>query len=177
MLSIHEASLILQRALSLQTEEEAENILRDAISRGHIGYDETRAIRMSPNETSIISGISPHNAESVDAEGFSEFLARRKKFFGLATPESKGVSQNAVDAAQPSKDKPLSTKERETMLKLIIGMAIDGYGYDLSAAKSPLTGEGEESLHAHLQLCGISVDPDTIRKYLKEAKALLPSPL
>lgn len=89
MLTIYEASLILQRALSLQTEEEAENILRNAISRGDIGYDETRSIRTSPNETSIISGISPHSAEAVKEDDFSEFLNRRKHLFGLATSESK----------------------------------------------------------------------------------------
>lgn len=35
------------------------------------------------------------------------------------------------------------------MLKLIIGMAIDGYGYDPSAPKSALTGE----MGAGMELC------------------------
>lgn len=82
--------------------------------------------------------------------------------------------QVAVDAAQPSKDKPLSTKERETLLKMIIGMAVDAYGYAPTDPKSPLTGAGETSLHATLLLRGISVHPDTIRNYLKEAKEFLP---
>lgn len=92
----------------------------------------------------------------------------------LPVSEFGELGQVAVDAAQQSMDKPLSTKERETLLKMIIGMAIDGYGYDPAAPKNPLTGEGETSLHASLLLRGISVNSDTIRNYLKEAKAHLP---
>lgn len=92
-------------------------------------------------------------------------------------PESGASDQNVVATTQPPTDKPLSTKERETMLKLIIGMAIDAYKYDPTAPKSLLTGEGVDSLHANLSVHGISVDPDTIRKYLKEAKEHLPPQL
>lgn len=173
MLSIDEASLILLKVLSLPSVEIAENILRDAVFRGEIGYDQTRATVAGSNALIVTTGITPSGAQAVDEEGFSEFLNRRKQLLGLMPTDSRESSQDAIDTPQPPKDKSLPTKERETMLKLIIGMAIDGYGYDLLAAKSPLTGEGEDSLHAHLQLHGISVDPDTIRKYLKEAKALL----
>lgn len=68
----------------------------------------------------------------------------------------------------------LSTKERETLLKIIIGMAIDGYSYDPTITRSPFTGSGTDSLHAQLATHGISIDPDTIRKYINEAKDLLP---
>ena len=68
-------------------------------------------------------------------------------------------------------DKPLHTKERETLLKLIIGMATDGYGYDLNAARSPIPREIVEALTSK----GISLDQDTVRGWLKKASELLPS--
>lgn len=173
MLSIDEASLILFKVLSLPSVETAEDILRDAIFRGEIGYDDRRSTRTGANSYAICLDVPPPaNAQAVKEEDFSEFLKRRQRLMGLIPPDPKESVPNEIDDSQQSN---LSTKERETMLKLIIGMAIDGYGYDPSAAKSPLTWEGEDSLRAHLQLHGISVDPDTIRKYLKEAKALLPA--
>jgi hypothetical protein len=67
-------------------------------------------------------------------------------------------------------DKPLHTKERESLLKLVIGMAIKGYTYDPSAAKSDAPGEIVEDLAE----CGLEIDPDTVRKYLKMGAELLP---
>jgi hypothetical protein len=64
----------------------------------------------------------------------------------------------------------ISETERQTMLKLIIGMAIDGYGYDLTDPKSPLTGGTSAGLSARLALKGIAISDDTIRKYFNEAK-------
>lgn len=70
----------------------------------------------------------------------------------------------------PPPNKALGTREKEGYLKLIIGMAIDGYGYDPSEARSPLAGE----LSGNLQKLGISISDDTVRNYLKQAKELLP---
>ncbi|MEZ5918614.1 MAG: hypothetical protein R3D66_01390 [Alphaproteobacteria bacterium] len=77
---------------------------------------------------------------------------------------------NLVSNKKKSKDKPLSTLERETLLKLVIGMAVDGYGYDPVAKRSPLAKELEDSLNE----LGISITDDTIRKWLKESAELLP---
>ncbi len=62
-------------------------------------------------------------------------------------------------------DKSLGTAERNTLLKLVIGMAIKGYGYDPRAARSPSAGE----IVADLQNLGIAITDDTVRKWLKEA--------
>jgi hypothetical protein len=62
-------------------------------------------------------------------------------------------------------DKPLLTTERNTLLKLVIGMAVNGYAHDPSASKSTAPKEIADDL---AQL-GISMDSDTVRKYLKEA--------
>jgi hypothetical protein len=67
-------------------------------------------------------------------------------------------------------DKNLGTRERNTMLKLIIGMAVDGYKYDPNVLRSPIVPEIANAL----QLLGIGLDEVTIRKYLKEGKEFLP---
>lgn len=71
-----------------------------------------------------------------------------------------------LKAPQAPSEAPLGTRERETMLKIIIGMAIDGYGYQPNAARSPIPGQLSGLLLTH----GIEVSDDTIRKYLNEAK-------
>lgn len=64
-----------------------------------------------------------------------------------------------------------STRERDSLLKLILGMALGGYGFDPKASKSPTPKEIADDLAAH----GISITDDTVRKYLKEAaRAHLP---
>ena len=69
-----------------------------------------------------------------------------------------------------TKEKTLSTRERRTALKLIIGMAVKGYCYDPGAERSDKISEIVHDLdHA-----GVSLDADTVRKWLREAAALLP---
>ncbi len=69
-------------------------------------------------------------------------------------------------------EKPLGTTERNYLLKLVIGMAVTGYKYDPAAKKSTTTKEIADDL-ADL---GIDIDPDTVRKYLKEgANTVLPA--
>lgn len=67
-------------------------------------------------------------------------------------------------------EKPISERERQTLYKMIIGMATDGYGFDPNALRSPFPKELEGILD-HL---GIAVSDDTIREKLREAAGLLP---
>jgi hypothetical protein len=64
-----------------------------------------------------------------------------------------------------SNEKPLSTAERNQLLKMVLGMAIDSYGYDPVAKKNDAT----KQIVDDLAKLGIGIDPDTVRKYLKEA--------
>ncbi|WP_305989284.1 hypothetical protein [Roseibium sp. MMSF_3544] len=70
-------------------------------------------------------------------------------------------------------EKHLATRERESLLKLVISMAIGGYGYDPKASRSSTA----KDIASDLQQIGLSLDEDTVRKYLKEAKGLLPGDL
>jgi hypothetical protein len=72
--------------------------------------------------------------------------------------------------AESPSEKPMHAKERESLLKLIIGMAIKGYGHDPKAARSPTAKEVAGDLALH----DIPLDEDTVRKYLAEARQLLP---
>ena len=65
------------------------------------------------------------------------------------------------------------TRERETLLKLLIGVALEAYRHDPSAVRSTTPGEIAGDLDKH----GLSVTDDTVRKYLKEAATkVLPQP-
>ena len=66
--------------------------------------------------------------------------------------------------------KTLGTKERESILKLVIAMSIGGYGYDPNAKRSPIPQQIADDLVGQ----GISMDVDTVRKWLKEAAEFLP---
>lgn len=66
----------------------------------------------------------------------------------------------------------LSETERNTMLKLIIGMAVDAYGYDPDSSRNSATGD-KNGISAKLQARGINIDADTVRKYVNEARNIL----
>jgi hypothetical protein len=65
---------------------------------------------------------------------------------------------------------PLAARERESMLKLIIGMAIAGYRYDPRAKRNDSVREITNDLEKH----GVALSDDTVRKYLTEGAELVP---
>ena len=69
-------------------------------------------------------------------------------------------------------EKPFLETERNTMLKLILGMAIDAYGYEPEKTKNSLTGDNKNGLSEKLRTRGFSISNETIRKYLIQAKEL-----
>lgn len=64
----------------------------------------------------------------------------------------------------------LGTRERETLLKLLIGMAVAAYKYSPDESRSHTPAE----IASDLQGLGISMTDDTVRKWLKEARDMLP---
>lgn len=79
---------------------------------------------------------------------------------------------NLVNGSLNNENKPLSTTERNTLLKLVIGMAVKGYRYDPAASKNAATKEIADDLAG----LGITITDDTVRKYLKQAAdAVLPA--
>lgn len=70
---------------------------------------------------------------------------------------------------QDSGPKEVASRERQTLYKMIIAMAVDAYGFNPKASRSPLPKE----LEGILDRLGLSVSDDTIRQKLKEASELL----
>ena len=90
----------------------------------------------------------------------------------LAKIEAQKQKLAAAQAPTGPAEKGLATRERESLLRLVIGMAVGGYGFDPAATRSRLTSE----IAGDLERAGLSVHPDTVRKWLKEAAELLPPP-
>lgn len=74
----------------------------------------------------------------------------------------------------PSTKKPvidtLEPRERESLLKMVIGLAIGGYGYNPDAQRSKIPKE----IRGDLNQQGLDLHEDTIRQYLREAASILP---
>jgi hypothetical protein len=86
-------------------------------------------------------------------------------FADLIEPEAQAV---------PEKEKPPSKAEERTAYKLLLGMAIDAYGYAPDKARNAATGEKAGSIKACLERVGIHTDNGTILTHLKMADALFP---
>ena len=89
-------------------------------------------------------------------------------------PAAQADNQNAPakPARKPAdKNQTALMRERNTLLKLFFCAAVDGYGYDPKAERSPTAKEMESAF----ERLGIRISDDTIRKYLNEAKEHLPA--
>lgn len=82
------------------------------------------------------------------------------------------IESSTSEPAPIAAPKPQSaiTRERNTLLKLILGLAMDCYGYQPHAPRSSTAGD----IASALELKGISISEDTIRKYLGEAADFAP---
>ena len=78
----------------------------------------------------------------------------------------------ALRSEQPSfkPEQAVGARERDSLLKLIIGMAVAGYVYDPKATRSDKPAEIADDLAR----AGVPLDVDTVRKWLREAAELLP---
>jgi hypothetical protein len=71
----------------------------------------------------------------------------------------------ASEAAQE-----IGARERDSLLKLVIGMAVAAYVYDPKVARSDKPTE----IAGDLERAGVPLDVDTVRKWLRQAADLLP---
>jgi len=118
----------------------------------------------------------------VDGHNFGEGVDLHAELLGIVgtlhdfveewgdDPSSWPPSSSVISASSNLDEKPLHTKERESLLKLVIGIAIGGYGYDPKAPKSDKPREIAEDL----AILGLHLDADTVRKFLRQGRELLP---
>ena len=95
-----------------------------------------------------------------------ESLVRWAAQTGIEVPDE--LQELATYTHTENKD-GLSETERTSLLKMILGMAASKYGYQGDASRNPATGRNKGSIASDLEKRGIALDPDTIRRYLKEA--------
>ncbi|MCB1839518.1 MAG: hypothetical protein H6858_04780 [Rhodospirillales bacterium] len=84
--------------------------------------------------------------------------------------ETEHKRRETLDEAKDSTQKPLHTTERETLLKIIAGLAIAAYRYDPKKGKN----EAIIEIKQDLRKLGVSMSDDTIRKKIQEGIELIP---
>lgn len=72
-------------------------------------------------------------------------------------------------AEVPTVERPLGERERATLLRMIIGMAIGGYGHDPYAKRSDVP----KTIADDLADLGLECSDQTVREKLKDARELL----
>jgi len=93
-----------------------------------------------------------------------------KEHVAALEADIKALKELPRETAKAKTEKPLNPKERDSMLKLIVGMAIGGYGHDPKALRSSTASEIADDLIRN----GLEMDKDTIRKYLNQGREFLP---
>jgi hypothetical protein len=102
--------------------------------------------------------------DKVELDMPEQLLAAADKYHSL------GIGKKSkLGRAHGADDKPLDPRERSAMLKLIITMAVAGYRYDPKAERSTIPSEIESDMN----LLGIGINLETVRKHLKSGSALL----
>jgi hypothetical protein len=99
---------------------------------------------------------------SVQPEQFISFIKTLPLKFPIFDNELKNHKALATE-------KPLTITERKSLLKIIYGMAIGGYGWDPKSSKTNIVAEITRDVNENLNK---PITDDTVRKWLKEAKQL-----
>lgn len=73
----------------------------------------------------------------------------------------------------PDTGRDLAERERESLYKIIIGMAIKGYAHNPFDRHK--TSKKSKEIAGDLMVLGIPVNDDTVRKYLAQAQHLIPA--
>jgi hypothetical protein len=117
----------------------------------------------------LVSAIEARGFEMINWKSRYETLLRELE---VEKQERSGLELQievlSWELAQQKKE--IGTRERETLLKLIIGMAIAGYTYNPKGPRSKVPSE----IAGDLAKQGMNIDDDTVRKWLRQAAELLP---
>lgn len=98
-----------------------------------------------------------------------------KEFIKLAIDKDVTVPEELQALVQKEEiEAPLNKSERESLLKMVLGMAVAKYGFDPRRSENDATGKNKESIWDDLDSLGIAVDSKTVRKHLKEAVRRFP---
>jgi hypothetical protein len=123
----------------------------------------------------LIAAVEARGDQIADWKSIADTRERTIETYKETVESQRGMIDQLADALREAAErappeKGMSTRERESLLKLVIGMAIRGYRYDPAAGRNVATTEIADDLAA----LGIPLDQDTVRKWLREGVELLP---
>ncbi len=144
---------------------------------GHKKLIDRNYLRSKNAGKDFLRGFIPaFNDFHVSKEDGDYIFINREQFENYLTDKPIQTNSIYVEEKQPMKKKasidicPLGTRERNTLYKMIIGMAIKGYAYDPNAKKSNVPKE----IEGDLRLLGLEITAETIRNYLNKAYSEFP---
>jgi len=135
-----------------------------------------------PMPAELVEAVSALGIQIADWKSLYDAKAARVDQLQAELNEARAAHEAALDrhaekthtgksaVEEPVTERPLGARERDSLLKLVIGMAIGGYGHDPKAGRSSTA----KDIAGDLARVGLPLDEDTVRKYLFEARELLP---
>lgn len=117
-------------------------------------------------------GIVESQGKTIDE--LNETLGEQNNLVAQLTQQLDAMRRR-IEELEPnqSSEDSLGHKERTSLLKLVIGMAVQGYRFEPEKDRNSATREIADDL----ELLGIALDRDTILKWLREGASLLPRAL
>ena len=143
------AFLVVWMVWLVAAEYDGRRIASERILRGYIESLRRYAVAADESTNRLLARVA------------TEHIALREAAQPLTAPPPDEVPPAPRDA-----DRPLKTRERDTLLRIIYGMAIAApYNFDPAAKR----GEAAATIASATAAAGCRVDDDTVRKYLKQA--------
>ncbi len=120
----------------------------------------------------LVAKVEAKSGTHIDWKQEYETVVEKHKAYAETTAQLIETLEKRINQFESAgaDSKPLHTKERETLLKLVLGMAVGGYGFVPGESRSPTATDITDDLVSN----GISLSTDTVRKWLKEAAEHLP---
>ncbi|MER8460323.1 hypothetical protein NKH24_30380 [Mesorhizobium sp. M1300] len=135
---------------------------------------ESAQASVTEKHSALMSAMADHSQSiSKLSKDYSGLLAQRDQLIRLKADRIESLTARLAEmetTQSAAREKSLGARERESLLKLVIGMAIKGYSFDPKNGRTTTAKE----ISGDLALIGMAMDEDTVRKYLAEAKQLLP---
>lgn len=98
----------------------------------------------------------------------TDIIVNTKELMQCDPIANKNLTEKSVK--KPDLKQELSPREKDSLLKILLGLSLTNYTFDPKASRNSTAREIADDLLLH----GLSVDEDTIRKWLNEAKQFLP---
>lgn len=132
-------------------------LLKDAQDKLSAEYDRNERA----TQTFAAAATETANRVKQLTEAHNELLKEKEELIEALVAENAELKK----AIATHKGDELNPKGRASLLRLVLGMAIDGYGYDPKVGRSP----AHQLISGSLVTRGIKIDADTVRTWLKAA--------